>query len=54
MNEQYREIAKELPNCAMVSAEGLSLKDDGIHFNSASLRVFGKRYAEAYLRLAEK
>lgn len=54
MNAQYREIAKELPNCAMVSAEGLSLKDDGIHFNSASLRVFGKRYAEAYLHLAEK
>ncbi|MBR2907476.1 MAG: sialate O-acetylesterase [Clostridia bacterium] len=51
MNVQYREIAAELPNCAVVSSEGLVLKADGIHFDSASLREFGRRYAEAYFSL---
>ena len=34
-----------------VSAEGLTCKEDGIHFNSASYREFGKRYFEEYLRV---
>lgn len=53
MNEQYRELAKILPCCAVVSAKELSLKKDGIHFNSKSLDVFGKRYFEAYKTLRD-
>jgi hypothetical protein len=34
-----------------VSAEGLKHKGDKIHFDSASFRELGKRYAEAFLRL---
>ena len=37
-----------------VSAEGLTCKEDGIHFNSASYREFGKRYFNAYLQIVEK
>lgn len=39
---------------AFVSAEGLTCKEDGIHFNSASYREFGKRYFEAYLQTLKK
>ena len=51
MNEQYAAVAEQLPTCALVSAKDLTLKDDMLHFNSASLREFGRRYASAYLAL---
>ena len=51
LNKIFREIAEELPYCAVVSAKGLSLKSDFLHFNSQSLREFGKRYFEAYTAL---
>lgn len=53
MNRAFYEIAEQLSPCAVVSAEGLSLKADGIHFDSASLREFGKRYFEAYKTIGE-
>lgn len=51
MNAKFRDIAKKVPNCSVVSAKGLALKSDGIHFNSLSLREFGNRYFNAYLKL---
>lgn len=51
LNKQYHEIAEEIPACAVVSAEGLTLKPDGVHFDAPSLRVFGRRYFEAYKKL---
>lgn len=54
MTRNYHEIAAQLPHCAMVSSDGLTLKDDGLHFNSQSLRVFGKRYADAYFSLTDE
>ena len=54
MNRFYREAANELPMCAVASSQGLELKPDGIHFNSAATREFGKRYFEAYLGLVSK
>ena len=53
INEVIREVADFLPLCAVVSAEGLSLKSDGLHFNSASLREFGKRYFSVYKGVAK-
>ena len=53
MNEKYAEIAREIPLCRLVSSEGLSMKEDGIHFDAASLRIFGKRYFDAYLDVCE-
>ena len=51
MNLIFREIEKEVPNCRLVSAKGLTLKSDGIHFDSRSLREFGNRYFDAYVDL---
>ncbi len=52
MNQNFHEIAKELPFCSVVSSEGLTLQEDGIHFDSVSLREFGLRYAAAYQKLS--
>lgn len=49
LNEIFRDIEKELPFCKVVPAKGLELKEDGIHFNAKSLRIFGERYCEKYL-----
>ena len=51
MNGQYRESAKILPCCSVASAKDLTLKKDGIHFDSVSLGIFGKRYFEEYKKL---
>ena len=51
MNSIFREMQREIPNCRLVSSKGLSLKPDGLHFNSVSLREFGNRYFNAYLEL---
>ncbi len=51
MNVVFHEIAKELPMCAVASSEGFTLNSDGIHFDSKSLRTFGHRYFDAYLKL---
>jgi hypothetical protein len=48
MNEQYREIVKNLPCCRLVSSKGLTMKADNIHFNAVSFCEFGKRYYQAY------
>lgn len=54
MNKLFYEIADELPYCGVVSSKGLSMKPDGIHFDSASLRIFGKRYFEKYMEIASR
>ncbi len=53
MNLQYRELAKALPHCRVVSANGLAMKLDGLHFNAKSLRTFGVRYFEEYCKAVE-
>lgn len=51
VDQVHQDLPKKIPNTAFVSAEGLSDKGDKTHFNSASYREFGRRYAEAYLKL---
>lgn len=53
INKIFYELEKELPNIKVVSSEGLNMKKDGIHFDSASLRIFGKRYFEKYMEIEE-
>lgn len=48
MHANFRQIVQEVPNTVLVSSEGLVLNPDGIHFNSASLRILGERYFAAY------
>lgn len=52
VNEQIKELPKKVPFTAVVSSKGLKDKGDGRHFDSPSLREFGKRYSEAFLALA--
>ena len=54
VNGILRQITEELPCSAFVSAKGLTPKYDGIHFNSASYREFGKRYFEAYKSICNR
>ena len=49
----HQSVAKSLPKVAFVSSAGLKHKGDKVHFDSAGMREFGKRYAEAYLKLAK-
>jgi len=51
MNILLHELQQELPLCGIVSAEGLPLKPDGIHFSSKACREFGIRYFEKYKEL---
>lgn len=51
INPELTKAAKKLPLCGLVSSDGLGKKQ--LHFDSADLREFGKRYAAAYLKLAK-
>jgi hypothetical protein len=44
-------LVERVPHTAYVSAEGLTDRGDQLHFNSASYRELGRRYADAYRRL---
>ncbi|MBU4446688.1 sialate O-acetylesterase [bacterium] len=49
-----KSLVKNVPNYACVSSLGLTDTGDGLHFNSRSLREFGKRYATEFLTLWNK
>ncbi len=51
MNGVFKELAEEIPFCTVVSSKGLALKPDGIHFDSKSLRLFGRRYFDEYMKV---
>ncbi len=51
LNAILRELAAEVPHCAIASSEGLTMKPDGLHFDSEACREFGRRYFEKYLSL---
>ena len=50
-NRIIHRLEWELPAFSVASALGLTLKDDGIHFDSKSLRAFGLRYLDKYINL---
>jgi hypothetical protein len=52
INQQLRGLVEQVPDYACVSAAGLTDNGDALHFNSASLREFGRRYADAYVAIA--
>lgn len=47
INEVLKQLTVTVPHTALVSAEGLTDKGDHLHFNTASARLLGERYAEA-------
>ncbi len=50
VNEQLDSLPRQLPHTAVVSSADLKHKGDEVHFDSASLRELGKRYAESMLK----
>ena len=53
LNAVLKKLPERVPLCACVSAEGLSDKGDRLHFDSPSLREFGRRYAKAWMEIAK-
>ncbi len=54
INDAIRKLPRRLKNTAVVSSQGLTAKSDSIHFNSASARLLGERYAEMMCKLNSK
>jgi len=52
VDQAMHQLVEQVPQTALVSSEGLHHKGDNLHFDSAAYREFGKRYAEAFLKLA--
>ena len=54
VDEQLAIIPLQVPRTAFVSSAGLKAKSDNVHFDSPSLREFGRRYAHAFLMLDQR
>jgi hypothetical protein len=54
VDAMHRRVAGELHNVALVSSAGLVHKGDRVHFDSASARELGRRFAEAYRAMTQK
>ena len=50
----HQELPTRVKGTAFVSSKGLNHKGDNLHFDADSYRIFGKRYAEAYLKLVRE
>ena len=51
VDQAQQDLPKHAAHTAYVSADGFKHKGDKVHFDSASLREFGQRYAEAFEKL---
>lgn len=51
VNRELKSLEEVLPAYACVDAKGLVDNGDNLHFDAASLREFGLRYAKAYCKL---
>ncbi len=54
VDEVHQRLPRGVKRAAFVSARGLAHKGDKVHFDSASYRELGRRYAKAYLELVRK
>jgi len=54
VNEAHVSLSKEMPLVGFASSDGLSCKQDNVHFDAASLRRFGQRYANVYLEITKQ
>ena len=54
VNQQIDSLPRLLDHVATAPVNGLVAKSDGLHFDSASQREFGRRYAAAFFTLAPK
>ncbi len=54
VDQALRDLPKKVSHTAYVSAEGLKLKSDNVHFNAEAARELGQRYAEVLLKLQKR
>jgi hypothetical protein len=54
VNRALHDQVGRIPRYAVASAAGLSDRGDQLHFNAASQRTFGERYADAYAGLVKE
>lgn len=54
VDRAHQTIARRSDGIAFVISDGLTPNEDLVHFDSKSLREFGKRYARAYLKTDEE
>ncbi|MBQ6474442.1 MAG: hypothetical protein IJJ33_20850 [Victivallales bacterium] len=54
VNQAIDEVAQTVPWTATVSADGLEAKADKVHYNRASLIVFGERYFRAFEKCCQE
>lgn len=54
VDRALRDFAERDPHAAYVASDGLTLMADNTHFDAASAREFGRRYAKALLQLWKK
>ncbi|MBO4513128.1 MAG: hypothetical protein J5746_10195, partial [Victivallales bacterium] len=54
VNQAIDEVAQTVPWTATVSADGLESKADKVHYNRASLIIFGERYFQAFERVCQE
>ena len=52
VDKAHRDLPGKVKRTAFVSAEGLKHKGDKVHFDAAAQREFGRRYAEAFSKVA--
>ncbi len=52
-NDNLPTVVAKVPLCALVNSEGLTDKGDKLHFDAASARKLGERYAAEFLKLAK-
>lgn len=50
VNQALAAYAQAHPDCHYVSAQDLTANPDGLHFNAASLRLFGIRYYQTFIQ----
>jgi hypothetical protein len=53
INEALRTLPTRVPHTGCVTAAALTMSADKIHFNAASYRELGKRYAAEWLRVSK-
>ncbi|MBN2063770.1 MAG: sialate O-acetylesterase [Sedimentisphaerales bacterium] len=54
VNRALKEITGIVPFTAFVSCEDLTANPDQVHFNTASHKIFGARYARKYLEIIDR
>ena len=48
VDQAHRQLPEQVPNSAFVASDGLAHRGDAVHFDSASYRELGRRYAAAF------